>query len=241
MSCTGKVVPSLRWRTRSRFQRRTCEQVARRERMPVLPRREAARVAPQQLLHRVPVHLGFRLVHVEDAAGGVGDGHPELHGVDGLLELAQRVRVPLALDGVADRAREQAGLDLALDEVVLRSGLHGGEAQRVVLGGGEHEHGHGGERRAQVLHAGHAVGVGKAHVEEHGVDAAGGQAGERAGQAPADLHLPRARARRRSACRAGRGRRSGRPRPGAPASAAAASRMWQSAIWKASAAGPAAV
>jgi hypothetical protein len=73
-------------------------------------------------------------------------------------------------DRVADRARQHAAVDLALDEIVLCARLHGGGPGRLVVEPGQHD-----QRDRRPLHAnpGHGIqtrGVRQLQVEQHAVD-----------------------------------------------------------------------
>ncbi len=76
---------------------------------------------------------------------------------------------PLALDRVADRAFEQLAGDRVLDQVVLRARGEGVDAV-AFLPPGQHDDGGVGRGLDHLVHAGVAVGVGQAEVEQ---DAAG--------------------------------------------------------------------
>ena len=75
----------------------------------------------------------------------------------------------VALHRIGNDAREHAGVDAALLEIVLRAFAHGDQSLLVVVGSGEHDDGREvGDRaqRAQRLQAG---GVGQPEVEQHEV------------------------------------------------------------------------
>ena len=75
----------------------------------------------------------------------------------------------VALDRIGNDAREHAGVDAALLEVILRAFAHGDESLLVVVGSREHDDGRevrDGPQRAQRLQAG---GVRQAEVQQHEV------------------------------------------------------------------------
>ena len=126
------------------------------QRRPVRRWREVARVHAQHLRDAVAVHGRLRGVGVEDVAVDVGDGDAELHRAHCLLEAHQRVRGALAVDGVAERAREERAVDGTLGQILLGPALEGGQADGVVVGADE-DHDRrvtgGGAQRGQALEA----------------------------------------------------------------------------------------
>ncbi len=91
---------------------------------------------------------------------------------------------PLALHRVGDRAREQPGLDLALDQVVLRALLHGADGELLVPPPGEHDDRYVERRGPQLVERIQAVRVGKGEVEQHAVVHGGEQRVDRVARAP---------------------------------------------------------
>jgi hypothetical protein len=75
----------------------------------------------------------------------------------------------LALHGIANGARQQAGIDLALHQVVLRAIVHCAHAQLLVVHAGHHQDG---RARAGGMHGVqrvHAPAVRQGQVEQDGV------------------------------------------------------------------------
>ena len=75
----------------------------------------------------------------------------------------------VALHRIRNDAREHAGVDAALLEIVLRAFAHGGEALLVVVGPGEHDDGREVGDRAQRAQRLQALRVGQAEIEQHEV------------------------------------------------------------------------
>ena len=75
----------------------------------------------------------------------------------------------VALHRIRNDAREHAGVDAALLEIVLRAFAHGGEALLVVVGPGEHDDRREIGDRAQRGQRLQALRVGQAEIEQHQV------------------------------------------------------------------------
>ena len=152
----------------------------------------------QQLVRGHVVGRGLgQALHAAQALGAVLGGQSvALRG----NELAPMALGPPALDGVADRPPQELAVGAALDQVVLRAGVHGLERQRIVGVPAEHDDGHlrrrleHGEQRLQ------AAGIGQLEVQQHAVGAgrpAPRDAGQALGQVASTLDLPSGRAHER--------------------------------------------
>lgn len=96
---------------------------------------------------------------------------------DRLRQQPRALRAELvALDRVAHGADQQPLVGLALDEVILRTGLDHAGPERLVVAASEDHNRNGGRDAVKVLDAVHAGRVGEREVEEHHVDAAGDEA-----------------------------------------------------------------
>ncbi len=87
----------------------------------------------------------------------------------------------VALDGVANDARNHPRANLRLDQVVLRAGLHGGHGEFVIAQPRQNHH----RRAGCPVHAVQglqSLAVRQAQVEQHHVDSALGEVGKRVAQ-----------------------------------------------------------
>ena len=73
----------------------------------------------------------------------------------------------VAFDRIRDDARQHAGIDAALLEVVLRAFAHGDQSLLVVVRPGEHDDGREVGDRAQRAQRFEAGGIGQPEIEQH--------------------------------------------------------------------------
>ena len=177
---------------------RALEERGQRDARPQLtqPARDDLVARPAEQALGVEVELRDREVGHVPAA--VAHGGEDRHGVEAAFDGRPEARVaaaeghfrPLARDGVAQGAREEGGVDVPLDDVVLRAALEGVRGQRAVVRRHDH-HGHVGMAGDHAIHGLEPRGVREAQVQQDGLDASAVQAIERRGQVVDDRDLPR--------------------------------------------------
>ncbi len=131
----------------------------------------------RELVLVVPEHLLPARRVVDLVALQVPVPEPVVGAVDrqrvALLRDPQGLLVVLALDGIADRAVEQRRVDLALDQVVLRSLAHRPQRQPgVVVPGHDHDR-HLTAALVEPLEGLDAARIGQRQVEQHDVEGPG--------------------------------------------------------------------
>ena len=78
---------------------------------------------------------------------------------------------PIALDGIADRAKEHVVAHLAFDQIVLRPGLHGFDRALFVVVGRQHDDRHVARVGAHGEKGFQAVAVGQGEVQKNHIKA----------------------------------------------------------------------
>jgi hypothetical protein len=112
-------------------------------------------------------------------AGAVADGGQDSHRIEAAFDGGPEARVAaaqghlrtLARDGIAEAAGQQFGIDVALDDVVLRAALQRLLGHRPVVGRHHHDR-HVRERLHHAVHGFEAGRVRQPEVEEDGFDSA---------------------------------------------------------------------
>jgi hypothetical protein len=81
----------------------------------------------------------------------------------------------LALDGIAQSAQEAAGLDLALDEIVLRAFLQCLPRQGFIVEPGQHDQRDAGRDEMRTPYSAQSMRIRQAEIEQDHVDRMGGK------------------------------------------------------------------
>jgi hypothetical protein len=156
---------------------------------------EVEHVAAGQFLRCVSEHALRGGALIEDRAIG-----PQQHDdVVGALDQGSEVllapdQLPPeagAFDGIPQGPREVPAVGFALDQVVLRTVLDGGDRQLGFRGRGEHDDGHVGGMRQRASDGVQAGAVGQIQVQQDRVVRGGVEHGRRFRERAAPLHLDR--------------------------------------------------
>ena len=128
-----------------------------------------------------------RTIHPQETAAGVLEenavGQVVEQRVEQVAFLGQQFLGALALDRVPHRVDEQPVVHLPLDQIILRAQLHGLHGHAFVIEAAQHDDRHLGRGGVRALECVQPKAVRQGHVEQHEVDAAGGQPFE-AGRQP---------------------------------------------------------